>query len=200
MPQNVSALLRRFIYNTFIITGLYEIINNIEYRSTMSFAPAMLYNKHMTETDVQKVLFKRLVDSRKGRGLFRFAVPNVYFYGWESDFLGYTKAGYLHEFEIKTSINDFRADAGKKKKHQLMGMFHKSPSPTNMIPKRFYYVINGFWLNQSDVPQYAGLLICTHGGQIKTIKRAPDLPAVSIVNNDLIKLSTSLSYRYFEKL
>lgn len=154
----------------------------------------------MTETDVQKVLFKRLVDSRKGRGLFRFAVPNIYFYSWESDFVGLTHSNYIHEFEIKTNLADFYADTNKKSKHQLLRMFYKSPSPTYMIPKRFYYVINGFWLNQSEVPEWSGLLICTPGGQIKTIKRAPDLPATQVVANDLIKLSTSLSYRYFEKL
>lgn len=154
----------------------------------------------MTETDVQKVLFRRLVDSRKGRGLFRFAVPNVYFYSWESDFIGVTRSNYIHEFEIKTSLADFNADVNKKAKHQLLRMFYKSPSQTHMIPKRFYYAVSGFWVEVSSVPDFAGLIMITPSGYTKVIKRAPDLPAVAVVDKDLVKLATSLSYRYFEKL
>lgn len=154
----------------------------------------------MTERDIQKALFKQLVDGRKGRGTFRFGVPNVYFYSWESDFLGLTRSGYLWEFEIKTNQADFLADVNKKAKHQLLRMFHKSPGQTNQIPKRFYYAINGFWVEASQVPEYAGLVIVSPSGYVKTIKRAPDLPSIACTDNSLLKLATSMSYRYWQSL
>lgn len=150
----------------------------------------------MVEKDIQNVLFKKLVEQRS---TFRIGIPNIYFYRWESDFLGLTRSGYCHEFEIKVSKEDYLADFNKKHKHNLLSIYHKSPSPTHVIPKRFYYVISGFWLEMSEVPAYAGLLIVTPSGYIKTIKRAPDLPATPVTEDNLLKIATSACYRLMER-
>ena len=159
----------------------------------------MGYTIHMTERDIQKVLFNQFVDNRHTRK-FRIAAPNIHMYPrWESDFLGLTSHGYLHEFEIKLNKADYLADFNKKRKHQTLGSYFRSRSETFRIPKRFYYVIHGFHLSGGELPDYAGL-IYVNGGVITKVRTAPDLPAMKITNKQTAKFATSLCYRYWSLL
>ena len=50
-----------------------------------------------------------------------YEIPNVYLYDWESDFISVTRAGYIHEYEIKISKSDFNNDAkSKTHKHEVL--------------------------------------------------------------------------------
>jgi hypothetical protein len=57
-------------------------------------------------------------------------------FSWEADFLSVTAAGFVHEFEIKLSLSDYKRDA-LKWKHQHIG------SPTRS-PAYFWYATHGF--------------------------------------------------------
>ena len=62
----------------------------------------------MTEKDIQD----RLIQDRYMRN---FVIPNFTPRGWwECDLFEVTKAGYFREYEIKTSVSDFKADARKE--------------------------------------------------------------------------------------
>lgn len=57
--------------------------------------------------------------------------PNVHLFDWEADLLIVTKAGCLWEVEVKTSMTDWKADAGKDK--------WESQKWKNI--KKFYYAV-----------------------------------------------------------
>lgn len=153
----------------------------------------------MTERDIQKILFENFVENRHTRK-FRIAAPNIHLFPkWESDFLGLTSYGYIHEFEIKLSKSDYLADFNKVRKHNTLRSFHRSKSETFRVPKRFYYVIHGFHLSAGELPDYAGL-ITINGSVITKLRTAPDLPAIPITSKQTGKIATSLCYRYWNLL
>lgn len=90
---------------------------------------------------------------------------NVYLGDWECDVLTITKAGYSHEYEVKVSAADFRADAMKTRdrwdtttrqrvsenKHQLIA----SGRRTN----RFSFVVPEKLVGKVEVPDWAGLVV-----------------------------------------
>jgi hypothetical protein len=154
----------------------------------------MGYNILMNERQVQKILYKQLVI---GRNSYNIAIPNIYLFDeQESDFVGITKSGYAHEYEIKLNKADYLNDF-KKPKHNHLLSYWRSPSPGN-IPRRFYFVIHGFTLFGGELPDYAGLIAITERGIMKTIRRAPDLSARKLDEAKLIKIATSLSYRLWK--
>ena len=93
---------------------------------------------------------------------------------WECDVFELTAAGYFREYEIKLSVADFRADAGKKwfgtyryengqrvempgrKKHDLLA----EGSPKG--PTRFWFVTPSGLLAPEQVPEWAGLMEAAH--------------------------------------
>ena len=78
---------------------------------------------------------------------------------WECDVAELTGAGYLREYEIKLSRQDFRADAHKeayflhnrKNKHELLAQ--RSP----VGPCQFWFVAPANVLPLSIIPEWAGL-------------------------------------------
>jgi hypothetical protein len=149
----------------------------------------------MTEKDIQKILYKQLV---LVRNMYKFGIPNIYlFNNAESDFVGVTRYGYAHEYEIKLNRADFLNDFNKPKHNQLRSYFN-SPSPGN-IPRRFYFVVHGFWPVVGELPPYAGLITITDSGVMKIVRRAPDLSARKLDDKKLVKICTSLSYRLGER-
>ena len=89
---------------------------------------------NMTESITEKDIIKIL--SKKYNEFQYYLVPNSKLFGWEMDLAILTKAGYLHEFEIKTDFNDFVNDAKKDKWNRpyYQNVFNK-------YIKKFYYVI-----------------------------------------------------------
>lgn len=77
-------------------------------------------------------------------------VPNVHLHFWEADLIGITGSDFVHEYEIKLSKSDFRADFNKKTKHNhLKG---------RRGPNYFWYVCPPGLLTVEDMPEYAGLI------------------------------------------
>jgi hypothetical protein len=127
----------------------------------------------------------------------QLVLPNTRsMYTWEADLVTMTKSHLAHEFEIKISFNDFKADKRKKKKHQLLA----SPFPSARIPSYFWYAINGFELMPHDVPGYAGLIYVdpTHVYQarrVRIIKPAPRLHTVKVPQKQFISIIRWLSFK-----
>ena len=85
------------------------------------------------EARIQYSLFNELY--KRGQ---RIILPNISwsYLRWEADLISVTKSGFLHEYEIKISLSDFKNDF-KKKKHNTLRRNHP-----NMIgvPNYFWYV------------------------------------------------------------
>jgi hypothetical protein len=136
-----------------------------------------------TEHTIQNALYYYLCN----RG-FQTIFPNMdTITMYEADILAITKTGYAYEYEIKTTLSDFRADLKKRGKHaSLSGNTRKIPYPygwgaarevhvchdapdnpyealrhqcfPDHRPKEFWYVINGFDVPENELPDYAGLM------------------------------------------
>jgi len=87
-------------------------------------------------------------------------VPNSKVCGWEADIISITKAGRIHEFEIKISRADFRADAKKYRAKWLVEPEFKSFG-VDMVhprPNYFYYAVPKDLITPDEVPEHAGLI------------------------------------------
>ena len=100
----------------------------------------------MNEFTIQNALYAHLV--KKGH---EFIIPNIYLGHLESDLISVTKAGFIHEYEIKLNTADFKADF-KKTKHAHMR-------------NRHYQFRNYFWfvapidlIDIGEIPEYAGFI------------------------------------------
>lgn len=126
--------------------------------------PENCQSEIMTAIQIQR----RIMFDRYRRS---FVLPNYTPLNWfECDVFEITKAGYFVEYEIKVSVEDFKADAEKRrssrwryvqgqvvspstdKKHDLIS------SASDACPSRFFYCAPEGVLDKSDIPPWAGLL------------------------------------------
>lgn len=118
--------------------------------------------------------------------------PNANAFAWESDVIYVRPNLYSTEFEIKTSLSDYKNDAKKVQKHDVL----KDRLATNK-PNRFFYVLPK-GLNQA-VPEYAGLVeyeIVEETVLISKTKKAPLLHKETMTAQRLYQMFGSLSYRF----
>lgn len=84
-----------------------------------------------------------------------FVVPNLYLGWFEADVLKINKKGIMHEYEIKTSRKDFKADGVKamhgQNKHELL-------KAGKLRPNRFSFVVPAGLITKSEVPKEFGLI------------------------------------------
>lgn len=140
-----------------------------------------------SESDIQDRLYIEF-----NRRRHTLIVPNVTMFGWESDLVSITAAGYLCEYEIKISRADFRADA-KKDRHHLLTNFEISKRKRG--PSFFYYVVPRDLIAAVDVPSYAGL-IYSHP-LLQIIKPAPRLHRDKATDYEQQWLFRSMTCRYW---
>lgn len=102
----------------------------------------------------------------------KYLINNLYVFGWESDYLAMTKAGYWYEVEVKISRSDFLADFKKLDKHQLLRSGWKS----GLRPNYFAYCVPAGLITAEEVPKYAGLYyVEPNSTYITCVKAAPQL-------------------------
>lgn len=77
-------------------------------------------------------------------------------YGFECDMFGITRNGTGHEFEVKLSVSDFKADAKKKVGGRFKCDLLAAGCPP--CPSVFYYVVPKGLLCLDMVPRWAGLI------------------------------------------
>ena len=127
----------------------------------------------LTEEKIQELLHQRrpLLTSPK------FEAFNMFLYGWESDYLAFSKAGYVWEAEIKISRQDFLADLkNKTEKHKLLREAMKEGS-TVPVPNHFVYVCPEGVIRPEDIEglPYAGLIWVSKGGWFSWQTGVPDI-------------------------
>lgn len=144
----------------------------------------------------------------------RVILPNYTPRGWhECDLWAVTRAGYAHEYEIKLSVSDFRADARKvegwrvrqegdgwvslpsRKKHERLARGdHKGPT-------RFWYVVPNGLLKRPWLPAWAGLIEAensSHGHLIlRRQRKAPRLHNQKVAQPVLDHALTACYYRFW---
>lgn len=75
---------------------------------------SMQIDNTLTEQKIQRVLGSFIASPK-------YSVDGLFVFGWESDKLLWTKAGYIYEFEIKISRSDYKNDFKHKvEKHVLL--------------------------------------------------------------------------------
>lgn len=162
-----------------------------------------------TERSIQKRLQHRCIEKQHDP-----MSHNSFLYSWESDFLSITRTGYVHEYEIKISKSDFKADFKKVEKHQVLqhgyyirkrticvrgtasGKMRYPIIEKQIICKRpnyFWYVCPPNLILKEDIPAYAGLMYNT-----TPIVKAPLLHKTSVTDKELITVYKSLYHRYWK--
>lgn len=130
------------------------------------------------------------------------------FFGWEADLISITRAGVIHEYEIKLNKYDYKADFKKKK----WDYFYKA---TNS-PSYFWYVTYDF---EIEPPEHAGWLLVTQrvsdlnsrnplawnieeklAWNIEEKKKAPKLNRRMVDEKQMKRLAKMLSWRVYHGL
>lgn len=127
------------------------------------------------------------------RNACKYLIHNLFVFEWESDYLAITKAGLIHEVEIKISKNDFKNES--KNKSTKFALF-ESRNESTLIPDFFYYCVPENLISVEEVPEYAGLLYVNDYGFLTTPKSAPILKKEK---TDLSKLNLTDKF-YFRYL
>lgn len=155
--------------------------------------------------------------NRNGR--YEIALPNYTPWGWfECDVFAVTKSGFFHEFEVKTSRADFKADAKKGMdknyvgyecrfksparhpgierritKHELLDMGHPAG------PKFFWFVTPIGILDVDEIPDFAGFMECTSDGRTLIRKKAPKLHSLKLNREVVDKCNDNLFHRIWSE-
>jgi len=128
----------------------------------------------------------------------KFLVHNLYVFGWESDYLAKTAAGYWYEVEIKISLADFKKDFEKTHKHNALR--NRGWVGREAVPNYFSYCVPKPLLNKVRhlVPDYAGLIGVNEYGHLIIEKAPPKLHPVKLSDTDL-KLVDKFYYNWKEE-
>lgn len=145
----------------------------------------------MSETQIQNDLF--LYYGRKGKRAKLMADCMFVFGDWESDFIVLNSLGYYLEYEIKISLQDFRADFRKTERHKCL-----SAKIACRKPNKFFFVVPAGLVTEKEVPSYAGLMYYFPGGKFTdrfvTIREAPFLHKTKM--NLFKELCVKFYYKY----
>ena len=154
----------------------------------------------MTVAEIQNRLALDCVEKRH-----LVTVPNCLALGWEADLLSVTKSLFSHEFEIKLSRADYRAEFRVKlAKHRDLS---EAFSPYR-LPNHFWFVVPAGLVVPSEVPAYAGLIYVRPGRRFRTrlgisglglevVRRAPRIHRAKVEPKVLEPMHTSLAYRFW---
>lgn len=148
----------------------------------MATTEALLQNEIFTHCD------------RRGH---RYMLPNTTIFGWESDMVSVTAAGYICEYEIKCSRSDFRADM-KKSRHRNLNSPNRVRLTLHKLPAYFYYVAPRGLLKLVDIPEYAGLMSVERFCMMEIEKKAPKLHREPMTEHQRQWFERGLTVRYWQ--
>ena len=162
----------------------------------------------MTDRDIQIALYRHA--NFKGHGYF---APNIYHFPgpWESDFISVTKAGYIHEYEIKCSRSDYEADFEKSRRKVYRGgrVIREAETrhewlrkPHNGVhkPNYFWFVMPDGMVPVEDVPEHCGLIYCvgrSGGIRLEEIRSAPRLHTEKMPKEKYVEIGRKMMYRFW---
>jgi len=157
----------------------------------------------MTEVEVQNLVWREYATSSN-----LVVIPCSNVLGWEADMLVVTRALLAHEFEIKLTRADFRADMGKEKWAHFQafragsmvlqvdryGFSARVLRPANY----FWYVCPPDLLVTADVPTFAGLAYATRDG-LRTMKKPERLHREKLSQSQVMQITRAMSFRYWQR-
>lgn len=136
---------------------------------------------------------------------------------WECDVFAITKAGYFTEYEVKLSVSDFRADAGKCREHVVWGdgadmnkwervreaKHDRLAARDPKGPSRFWYVVPEGLIPEADVPEWAGLMYARMAQdkwvRFTVVRQAPRLHRQKVDTESVARnVWRCLYYRYWD--
>lgn len=101
---------------------------------------------------------------------------------WECDVAHFSDAGYLTEYEVKTTRADFMRDSAKERRHggaldggALVRQNKHRAAAAGHGPKRFWFVTPEGLIQPTEVPPFAGLL---EASWRRRLCDAPEAPLV----------------------
>ena len=142
----------------------------------------------MTEKQAQQAII------RKFQNQYRLMVPNVYYFSWESDLLCIGVTGLITEIEIKASKWDYITDFKKVEKHEKLS----NATDLTEIPNKFIYAVDEKFVNDIQVPDYAGLIVIHQKGMNRyavLVKKPTRLHTLTMNPERWEKLAISLAYK-----
>lgn len=155
-----------------------------------------------TEADIQDVVY--IHAAIKNHELI---VPNSCLFSWEADVLTVTKAGFIHEFEIKISRGDFKVDAKKERAQLLVDPVLQGYWGPRTVsrPNYFHYVVPEGLIAAEEVPSYAGLIYAEsfakghrlYYGLSRVVKEPSRLHGEKITEAQRRQLDRALIVRYW---
>lgn len=111
----------------------------------------------------------------------------------EMDVASLSKSGLIHEFEVKISRADFKADKKKTLKFKYYEMRHEP-----YCPNYFYYVCPEGLIKKEEIPDYAGLYYYSKEGlwKEKNAKRLHNSPVQNLekVLRKMLRLNIQRKY------
>lgn len=130
-------------------------------------------------------------------------LPNFAPIGWfECDVFRVTTAGYFYEYEIKTSLSDFKAENQKRaycsKTSSWRYKGEMTKSATEYAPSRFFYVVpEGLSDKIAPIlPEWAGLIELS--GHLRVVRQAPILHKRKIKSHRVRDLQRRVVGRYWD--
>lgn len=153
--------------------------------------------KH-TERTIQAILMFWLMNEKQ----HLFAIPNpTMFFNWEADLVSATAAGLTHEFEIKTTLADFRRDAQKVHKHSQLADCNLDPRLYKQRPCYFWYA-TPFEIVLDELLDHAGWVTISETSrhsvtryEVTTRRTAPRLAGRRMDDKSILQLGRLASYR-----
>lgn len=136
---------------------------------------------------------------------YNLIVPNFTPLNWhECDLWCLTKSGYVHEFEIKRSVVDFKNDFKKRdgcrrKRHNASGRLKhdRLKERDASCPSTFSYIVPTDLIKQEDVPDYAGLIYISETQDFNIIKKPVRLHNNKPLGRIINTAKTAFYYRYW---
>lgn len=156
------------------------------------------------------------LEIHRWRNLHCPIVPNSHCFGYESDLLSVTQAGFSIDHEIKCNKADFKAEmrqaneakASKKRNNRANAKYQKhfylnaalerKPNP-RYCPNYFTFVCPVGIIEVKDLPDYAGLVYYdpNHWERLEVIVKAPRLHSTKISARQLAQLTRGLNFRFW---
>lgn len=142
----------------------------------------------ISERTIQAVIMRWVMETKS----HVYVLPNSNgFFQWEADLLSVTRAGLVHEYEIKLNRADYRRDGIKEWKHRMLTSFPSGYAG----PAYFWYVTHGFDI---EPPEHAGWMRVEQGVDgwvIDVCREAPKLRNWKIDDWHQLALARALSFR-----
>lgn len=159
----------------------------------------------MTEREIQIALYH--LAHHKGHGYF---APNIYHFPgpWESDLISVTKAGYVHEYEIKCTRSDYAADFEKSRRKIYRDKESETrhewlTRPHNGVhkPNYFWFVMPDGMVPVDEIPEHCGVLYCVKKyGRIRLEegRNAPRLHTEKMPKEKYVEIGRKMMYRFWK--